>query len=74
MFLIEYEEGKYIDGEKLDYIGLSGSRIQFTLSGDTKTLYKVNNGLAGTFVNNLQAIDNNRSGLEAKLRELREAN
>lgn len=74
MFLIEFEEGKYIDGEKLDYIGLSGSRIQFTLSGDTETLYKVNNGLAGTFVNDLQAIDNNRSGLEAKLRELREAN
>ena len=74
MFLIEYEDGKYIDGEKLDYIQLAASGVEFTLSGDTETLYKVDNGMAGIFVNNLQAINDNRSGLKVKLKELQEAN
>tara|TARA_R110000851_G_scaffold302632_1_gene459913 strand:- start:5 stop:232 length:228 start_codon:yes stop_codon:yes gene_type:complete len=72
MFLIEYDEGKYIDGEKLDYIHLSNRCVQFSLSGD-KTLYEVDNGMAGIFVNNLQAINDNPSGMEAKLKELQES-
>tara|TARA_R110000850_G_scaffold250986_1_gene376124 strand:- start:247 stop:480 length:234 start_codon:yes stop_codon:yes gene_type:complete len=70
MFLIEYEEGSYIDAEKIDFIKLSTEGVIFTLSGDIETVYRVGNGMAGVFINNLQAINDNPNGIEAKLREL----
>jgi hypothetical protein len=70
MFLIEYEEGSYIDAEKIDIIELSTEGVIFTLSGNMDATYYVDNGMAGLFINNLQAINDNPNGIEAKLRGL----
>ena len=74
MFLIEYYDGEFIDAEKINYIQINASGVRFTLSGDVESLYEVDNGMAGVFINNLQAINDNPCGLEAKLKELQEDN
>ena len=65
MFLIEFESGKFIDAERIDYININDGEVIFTLSGDVESLYKVTEGLAGTFVNNLQALNDNINSVES---------
>ena len=59
MFLIEFDKGKFIDAERIDYINLNDNEIIFTLAGDTQSLYRVEKSYESLFCNNLQAINGN---------------
>ena len=70
MFLIEYENGKFINGKNVKYINLNEEEILFTLDGDNESCFKVDEKFAGKFVNNLQALNGNIQSVECKFREL----
>ena len=59
MFLIQFESGKFIDAEKIDYINVSGGEVVFTLINDTDCMYKVSDGMVSRFLNNLGALNGN---------------
>ena len=66
MFLIEYEEGSYINGEMINYIDIDKESIEFTLAGDNESIFRVCKDHQQTFINHLQALNGNISSVEAK--------
>jgi hypothetical protein len=59
MFLIQFESGKFIDAEKIDYINVNEGEVIFTLINDTDSMYKVDDGMVSMFLNNLGALNDN---------------
>ena len=57
MFLIEYEENKFIDAERIDYLGLVNDRVTFTLNSDSGTLFFVDKALERQFINKLEDVN-----------------
>ena len=66
MFLIEYEENKYINGEKIDWLWLNKAKdiVEFTCTGDNESCFIVKGEFKKTFINHLQALNNNISNIE----------
>jgi hypothetical protein len=58
MFLIEIAKGQFIDAEKIDSIDLSKD-IRLTLANECEGSYVVEKNYKSTFVNNLQALNQN---------------
>jgi|TARA_R110000824_G_scaffold192484_3_gene374690 hypothetical protein len=72
MFLIEIAKGQFIDAEKIDYIDLSKD-VRFTLSGEIEGCYVVEKNYRSTFVNNLQALNQNIVSVEKCYYNLKDA-
>ena len=66
MFLIEYEEGVYINAEMINWVEVDKGSVEFTLTGDTVGVYRVCKDHQECFVNHLQGFNTNISSVEAK--------
>ena len=69
MFLIEYREGCFIDGERVNWLEVKKGFVQCTLSGDGDTTVTVDEKYHGNFINNLQALNGNFS-IESRYLEI----
>jgi hypothetical protein len=65
MFLIEYQEGKFIDAERINYISLNGP-ITFTIDGENDMAFTVSEEAESLFLNNLQALNCNPTNMQAR--------
>ena len=63
MFLIQYSDESFVDGEKIEWLKV-GSTPRFRLYGSSME-YVIDEDWIETFLNNLQAINNNISNIEA---------
>ena len=69
MYLIEYSDGLFINGEDINWISVRPEKIKFTLKGDSSELgNSVDKSFQRSFINSLQAIDKN-SDIERKYME-----
>lgn len=59
MFLIQYQNGKFADAERIDYINVNCGEVIFTLTGDEDSMYTVDSDRADIFLNNLGALNDN---------------
>ena len=59
MFLIENEQGSFIDAEKIDTINVKGEKITFSVVGDNENSYAVSKDHEESFLNQLNALNNN---------------
>ncbi len=64
MFLIEWKKGAFVNGELVDSVTVKNESVVFTMSGDIECSYTVDNEFQKSFVNNLQAIDENGGTVE----------
>lgn len=71
MFLIEFSKGRFIDGERIDFLSLKGGKITFTLQGDTENLYEVDSVSTDGFINHLQVINSNIDSVGQRWYELK---
>ena len=74
MFLIEYEENKFIDAERIDYLGLVNDRVTFTLNSDSGTLFFVDKAIESPFLNQLQALNQSLTNPEARHNQINNPN
>ena len=71
MFLIEYSNNKFVNGERIDWLEIDEAGIvYFTVEGDHDSAFFVDSNLASLFLNNLQSIDGNRLPIEWKRHEI----
>lgn len=73
MFLIEFDEGQFIDGERIGYIQVGEKEIRFTMIGMECT-FTVNKNSEEIFVNHMQALNKNVSNIAARLEGIRNPN
>ena len=66
MFLIEYEEGAYINAEMINWVEVDKGSVEFTLTGDNESVYRVCKDHQESFVNHLQGFNTNIYSVEAK--------
>jgi hypothetical protein len=59
MFLIEFSEGQFIDGERINYVWITNSKVKFSISGDNETLFIVDKVNEKPFLNQLQVLNAN---------------
>tara|TARA_R110000851_G_scaffold169340_1_gene315516 strand:- start:137 stop:364 length:228 start_codon:yes stop_codon:yes gene_type:complete len=71
MFLIEISKGQFIDAEKIDSIDLVKD-IRFTLVGECEGCYVVEKKYRSTFVNQLQALNQNIVSVENRYYNLKD--
>lgn len=69
MYLIEFQKGEFINGERIDWVCVGNKSVQFTISGDAGSLFKVDEELQSVFVNNLQALNGNVSNIQTSYTE-----
>ncbi|MBB66882.1 MAG: hypothetical protein CMP19_05050 [Rickettsiales bacterium] len=66
MFLIEYAEGHFINGDRITSLHINAKRgVAFYAGENNESEFQVEEGYEGTFLNNLQAINRNISDIEA---------
>lgn len=63
MFLIEYSENRFINGENIQWLKLGVDEVMFSLKSDNE-VFSVDSKLQEAFVNNLQAINDNINSVE----------
>jgi hypothetical protein len=66
MFLIEFEENKFIDAERINYVGLVNERVTFSIDGDNEALFYVDKVIERPFLNQLQALNASLTNPEAR--------
>lgn len=64
MFLIKYDDGQYIDAEKIEWLQVKDGKISFTVTADTDTIYTVGADYEDIFINNIYAIDDNNQHIK----------
>lgn len=65
MFLIEFSKGNFINGDDINYVSIDENSIRFTLKGELREgTCKVDPEFKASFVNNLQAFNQNISNVE----------
>lgn len=65
MFLIEYDNGLFVDGSDIQWISVSNGGARFTLKGETGSVFTVGAEHCKTFFNHLQALNNNITNIES---------
>jgi hypothetical protein len=65
MFLIECGKGCFVDGEDIQWVRVKESEVLFILKSDSQTQMKVDSEFQSSFVNNLQAINDNIASVES---------
>ena len=68
-FFIEFREGEFIDGEKVNWIKLREGRVDFTIDGEEDNFYVCEGKYGSYFINNMQAINKNFN-LERRYNEI----
>ena len=58
-FFIEFREGEFIDGEKVNWIKLREGRVDFTLDGEEDNFYVCEGKYGSYFINSMQLINQN---------------
>lgn len=71
MFLIEYSDGQYVDGERISWIDVYNSEVRFTLSCDSKCIYDVDPENADLFLNHLSALNDNLTSIQGRYNALK---
>ena len=67
-FFIEYEEGRFIDAKRINYLSTTNGVIKFTLTNEPRLEFIVAKSQEKTFLNHLQAINDNIVNLEDLLK------
>ena len=70
MFLIEFSKYQFIDGERINYIGISGSEVSFTLSGENNYMYRVEAGGENAFLNHVQSLNGNIANIQTRYQDI----
>ena len=68
-FFIEFREGQFIDGEKVNWIEVKEGQVNFTFDGEAETFYSCKGKYGFNFINNMQAINQNFN-LESRYHEI----
>ena len=63
-FFIEYEEGRFIDAKRINYLSTTNGVIKFTLTYEPRLGFTVAKSQEKTFLNHLQSINDNIVNLE----------
>ena len=58
-FFIEFREGQFIDGEKVNWIEVKEGQVSFTVDGEAETIYSCKGKYEFYFINNMQLINQN---------------
>jgi|TARA_R110000824_G_scaffold72277_1_gene184468 hypothetical protein len=66
MFLIEFSEGQFIDGERINYVWITNRKVKFSISGDNETLFIVDKVNEKSFLNQLQALNTSITDVAAR--------
>ena len=66
MFLIEFSEGQFIDGERVTYINVGDEQITFALHGENDGVYLVEKGGEHVFLNHMQSLNKNITSISAR--------
>lgn len=69
MFLIEYNDGYFINANEINGIWFNKEDIHFQVKGDNESSYKVAEKFRFTFLNNMDAINGNFS-IHARYNEI----
>ena len=64
MFLIEFSEDKYIDGERINYIGLANKKVIFKITGESLNIYTVDKPIEQSFLSQVQLLNKGHTNLE----------
>jgi hypothetical protein len=72
MFLIQIAKGTFINAEKIDFIDIN-TGIKVYLTNDDQSCYKIEEGYESTFMNNLQALNQNIVSVEKCYYNLKDA-
>lgn len=71
-FFIEYEEGHFVDAERIFLFSISEKEIHFSLDCYLEEIFSVKGEMIDSFINNLAALNSN-PGLERRYREIKES-
>tara|TARA_R110000850_G_scaffold54495_1_gene129733 strand:+ start:219 stop:452 length:234 start_codon:yes stop_codon:yes gene_type:complete len=66
MFLIEFSEGQFIDGERVTYISVGNEQVTFALHGEGDGVYAVGKGEEEVFLNHMQSLNKNITSISAR--------
>lgn len=69
MFLVEYNDGEFIDATKIDWICLRDENIEFSIT-QNKSCFFVSRELSETFINHLQALNSSISSIENRFNQI----
>ena len=64
MFLIEFSKDEYIDGERINYIGLANKKVIFTITGESLNIYTVDKPVERSFLSQVQSLNKGHTNLE----------
>ena len=70
MFLIEYRKGQFINGETLQWVSLEGG-VKFSGVGDAECVFTVAPEYEGTFLNHLQALNDNITDIKSRYSKIK---
>ena len=62
MFLIQYEQGQFIDGEDIQWVNVKGGNVNFILKSAPDERLTVADEYQSSFVNSLEAINDSVTG------------
>lgn len=65
MFLIEYDNGLFVNGIDIQWVSINNRGASFTLKGDTGSAFVVGAEHCKTFFNHLQALNDNITNIES---------
>lgn len=69
MWLIEYDTGKFVNAEQIQCVDVCGGIVGFLLPNGSE--FCVSAAFAETFVNHLQALNNNIQSIQSRYYELK---
>jgi len=64
MFLIEFSKDEYIDGERINYIGLANKKVIFTIAGESENIYTVHKPIEQSFLSQVQLLSEGHTNLK----------
>lgn len=65
MFLIEYDNGLFVNANDINWVGITASDSRFTLKGDVQSVFTIGKDHCKTFFNHLQALNDNITNIES---------
>jgi len=65
MFLIEYDNGLFVNANEISWVDVKAGSARFTLKGESSNIYAVGADHCKTFFNHLQALNDNIANIES---------
>ena len=69
MFLVEYKKGWFIDAEDIQWVKVAIDEVSFILKSDPENCMAADADYQSSFVNNLQALNDNIQSVESAYHE-----